>query len=70
MATNEQWSRVHITNKERAEQGRQAAEEYAGTKEECLIDLLTNLRHFASEEQINFDRAVITSGFHYREETV
>jgi predicted MarR family transcription regulator len=70
MATNKKQNRINITNEERAEQGRQAVEEYAGTKEECLIDLLTNLRHFASEEQINFDRAVITSGFHYREETV
>ena len=61
------------TNAQRADSGRNAVVSNGmgdtQNAEENLIDLLTNLRHFANEEQINFDRAVITAGFHYREET-
>jgi predicted MarR family transcription regulator len=69
MATNERWGRVHITNEERAEQGHQAVEEYAGTKEECLIDLLANLRHWAKANDVDFNACNHVADNHFQEET-
>jgi hypothetical protein len=34
-------------------------------REEALIDLMTDLRHWALQERIDFDRALEHSSFHF-----
>ena len=36
--------------------------------EDCLVDLLCDLMHWAAREEIDFDGALDTSRFHYRAE--
>jgi hypothetical protein len=43
MATNKKQNRINTTNEERAEQGRQAVKECAGTKEDELAELVKDI---------------------------
>ena len=58
-----------MTNTERAQAGREAMRQFDGNDPQTdLIDLLTNLRHMADEDNLNFQRAVGASHHHFNAE--
>jgi peroxiredoxin family protein len=69
MATNKKQNRINVTNEERAEQGRQAVKKDAETKEECLIDALAYLRHWAKANNVDFNACNHVADDHFQEET-
>lgn len=59
------------TNEERIERARAAIAantDNPDTFEDDFVDLLTNLRHAAAEEGVDFTRAIFRSAVHFEEE--
>jgi hypothetical protein len=61
-------------NDRRIENGARLMHTYSTTTEDsrdgvaCLVDMLTDLRHWAHDEKVDFDLAIATSQMHFREE--
>ena len=57
-------------NQERVDNARDSLQQYLDGQslEEAMIDCLTNLRHLAAAEDVNFDDCIRISEFHFEEE--
>ena len=68
-------SKTKATNLNRACNAERTVEYYVGvsgntgdSKEEAVIDLLTDLRHFCAGSEVDFDQASRIAEMHYEEE--
>ena len=61
-----------MTNQSRIDAAQRAIDAHVGyneqSAEECIIDLLTDLRHLCEAEDVDFTRAIRMSKVHFEEE--